>query len=160
MKRISMEVPWKLSASDEIDGFQCRKDVLTVPVYAMSSRQVHQEFIQQWEAEHGAEILERIYNESAGRMLELSFYGVSFFCINRCPNLLLEDEGLGLWVQGGRFHELWDASGICPDPGFYRLEASPLIERLGAGRRAVHWMLAAHDEELHILGLRWESRPL
>ena len=43
---------------------------------------------------------------------------------------------------------------------FYRLEASPLIERLGAGRQAVHWMLAAHDEELHILGLRWESRPL
>lgn len=159
MKQLPIEVPWKISASDEISEYRGGRGSLDVSVYTLNSGRVHREIVTEWEGRHQTAMPDRLYNERMGQMLTLHFEGVAFFCFSGLPVRLMETEGRPL-QDAQVFHDQWNETGVCPDPGFYRIEESPLLARLCTrGERLTHWLLSAHDEELHILGRTWEALP-
>lgn len=160
MKRIPVKVPWKLSASDEIFNYQGGQGRLSVSVYTTVSGRAHREAVAAWETRHGTAMPDQLYNGSMGQMLELRFEGTAFFCFSGLPSRFPQDRSEAL-PDTALFHARWDETGICPDPGFYRIEDSPLKACLCTrGESLTHWILSAHDEELHILGKIWKAVPL
>lgn len=157
MKRIPVKVPWKISSSDEIFDYQGGQGRLSVSVYTMVSGRAHREAVAAWETRHGTAMPDRLYNECMGQMLELRFEGTAFFCFSGLPSRFPQDRS-GALPDAALFHACWDETGICPDPGFYRIEGSPLLARLCThGEQLIHWLISAHDEELHVLGKTWKE---
>lgn len=157
MKQIPVEVPWKVSASDEIFAYGGGQGSLHVSVYTLISGRAHQTLVTEWERRHQTAMPDHLYNESAGRMMELHFGGVAFFCLSGLP-ARSEETAEQILIDADRFHALWNKTGICPDPGFYRIEGSPLLARLCThGEQLIHWLISAHDEELHVLGKTWKA---
>ena len=83
--QIPVEVPWKVSASDEIFAYGGGQGSLHDSVYTLISGRAHQTLVTEWERRHQTAMPDHLYNESAGRMMELHFGGVAFFCLSGLP---------------------------------------------------------------------------
>lgn len=65
------------------------------------------------------------------------------------PNERIEDN-----VK--RTRELWIKSEICPDPGMYEVENSPLLSDFSSSSNEVHhYLMLGHDEYIEVIAERW-----
>jgi len=73
------------------------------------------------------------------------------------PSGIREDETVEACVQ--RVHDLWLATGACPDPGMYEVEGSTWLASLGHPRHARHFLLLGHDDYLEVIASGWKWKP-
>ena len=73
------------------------------------------------------------------------------------PSNMREDETVEACIQ--RIHDLWLATGACPDPGMYEVEGSPWLASLGHPRDARHFVVLGHDDYLEVIASGWRWKP-
>ena len=107
-------------------------------------------------------ITKEIINETNMTNIKVTFktiYHFSVYCPQYPRSVLdseLYDTTLLMPYYNGimNFDDVWSASGICPDSGFYCIKESTYFQQYhisNTDNRIKHWLLAGHDEELHIL---------
>ena len=169
MKLIPEPVPWRVSPSENICEFN--GDLPDLSIFLLCDTQKNNSFTGNnsyisLNPDIDAEDIVDTGNIAKIKVTFETVYHFSVYCPQYPQHILdskLYDQSLfeSYIYNAEKFHEQWSETGICPDPGFYRIEGSTYFQQYQITNRSgriKHWLLAGHDEELHILAenYRWE----
>lgn len=156
LKLIPIEVPWKVSSSEDISKFNFEDDRLELLLVADLLD------LNKLDAMHNAF---NFFDYVSIVQLQLTFETIVHFSYSR-P----QQHTFGLDPQkydfqaiypstSDIFFEKWARTKKCPDPQMYQIENSDIKQLLNIKSSAMsHWVLVGHDEIIHVIAekFRWE----
>lgn len=142
-----VQVPWKLSSSDEIDVFRSDGggDVELLLIADLINERSKDPEADRYEAVNIVR-------------LRLTFRRVQHFSLSRprTPYFCLDPEKYALpqidYGNRGGFFRAWFSRQLCPDPNMFLVQNSDIKPLLHIPEDAMsHWLLTGHDELVNVI---------